>query len=219
MIEDGPQADVVQRQVAPDTLAGGEARRLTISRVYPAARAEVWDACTDAERLSRWFTPVTGELRPGGRYQLAGNASGTIERCDPPASFAASWEFGGSVARIEVRLTALTGTGTLLELAHIVPADAHWAQFGPGAAGVGWDLALTGLARYGLASRPDGPAATVKPDPVAWLDSAEGRELVALSSDAWCAADVAAGTPEADARAAAGRTTAAYTPVPPAPAS
>lgn len=218
MSEDGQQADVVRREVAPDMLAGVAARRLTIGRVYPAARAEVWDACTRPERISRWFTPVTGELRPGGRYQLTGNASGTIERCDPPAGFAASWEFGGSVARIEVRLTALTPAGTLLELAHTVPVDEHWAQFGPGAAGVGWDLALTGLARYGLAPHPGGPAAAAKPDPVAWLGSAEGRELVALSGEAWCAADVAAGTPEADAHAAAGRTAAAYTPAPPAPA-
>src|ERR1035437_10362960 len=28
-------------------------------------RGRVWDACTNAERLHRWYVPVTGDLRPG----------------------------------------------------------------------------------------------------------------------------------------------------------
>jgi hypothetical protein len=35
--------------------------------------------------------PISGDLRVGGRYRLEGNASGTIERWDPPRSFAATW--------------------------------------------------------------------------------------------------------------------------------
>ena len=58
--------------------------RSPISAVYDTTLDDLWDACTNAERIPRWFLPVSGELRDGGRYQLEGNAGGTIERCDPP---------------------------------------------------------------------------------------------------------------------------------------
>jgi uncharacterized protein YndB with AHSA1/START domain len=73
----------------------------------------------EPERIPRWFLPVSGELRAGGRYQLEGNAGGTIERCDPPTGFSATWEFGGSVSWIEVRLTVTGNGGTRLELEHV----------------------------------------------------------------------------------------------------
>jgi len=46
---------------------------------------------------------------------------------------------------------------------------------------------------------------------MAWAMSAEGREFMALASQRWCDASIAAGTDPADAHAAADRTTAAYT--------
>lgn len=123
---------------------------MIIRQRYAAPPADVWDAVTRPERLARWFPPVSGELREGGRYQIEGNASGTVQRCDPPTGFAASWEFGGQVSWIEVRLAGDQDGGTWLELEHIAaPDDAgHWASFGPGAMGVGWDLALHGLASH-----------------------------------------------------------------------
>jgi hypothetical protein len=61
---------------------------LTVSQTYEGTLDDLWDACTNPKRIPRWFLPVSGDLRVGGRYQLEGNASGTIERCDPPNSFA-----------------------------------------------------------------------------------------------------------------------------------
>jgi hypothetical protein len=49
---------------------------------------------------------------------------------------------------------------------------------------------------------------------MAWLGSENGREFVRRSSDDWCRASIDAGTNSAAARAAAARTTAAYTGVP-----
>src|ERR687895_2855880 len=88
----------VERRVGGRTLEAGEARSLTISRVYDTPPEDLWDACTNPERLPRWFLPVSGDLRPGGRYELQGNASGTIERCEPPHGLAATWEYGGGGA-------------------------------------------------------------------------------------------------------------------------
>ena len=62
-----------------------------LSRQYDTPVEDEWDSCTDPARISRWFLPVTGELRVGGRYQLQGNAGGRIESCDPPHGFSATW--------------------------------------------------------------------------------------------------------------------------------
>ena len=51
-------------------------------RAYDTTVTDLWEAITTPERLVRWFLPVEGDLKPGGRYQLKGNAGGTISRCD-----------------------------------------------------------------------------------------------------------------------------------------
>ena len=38
------------------------------SGIGDAAIDDVWDACTNPERIPRWFLPVSGDLRLGGRY-------------------------------------------------------------------------------------------------------------------------------------------------------
>jgi hypothetical protein len=91
---------------------------------------------------------VTGELREGGTYQLEGNAGGTVESCVAPNSFALTWEFGGMVSWLSVTFTEADG-GTILELVHEAPVDPEfWAQYGPGAVGLGWDGALLGLGMH-----------------------------------------------------------------------
>lgn len=207
MIDVKHQVSEVRRELGSRVLAAGEARVITISQTYPGSLADVWDACTNPERIPRWFLPISGELRVGGRYQLEGNAGGTVERCDPPRSFAATWEFGGQTSWIEVRLSEQPGEQVQLELEHVAHvADEFWNQFGPGAVGIGWDLALLGLALHlgsGEAMSPEEGAA--------WTVSEQGREFVALCSEQWRQASVAAGTPEPDAQGAADRCLAFYT--------
>jgi uncharacterized protein YndB with AHSA1/START domain len=188
------------------TVDDGTGRTMTLRRHYDADMADVWQACTEPERLARWLTPVSGDLRPGGRYQLQGNAGGEILRCEPPRRLAVTWEAPGDqpVTRVEAELTA-AGGGTDFELRHSGPVDpGFWAQFGPGAVGVGWDLALYALGLV-LAGEP-------QPDRVAGPGSSGYRELVTGSSQAWQAAAEAAGIPPDQAKAAADRTTAFYSP-------
>jgi uncharacterized protein YndB with AHSA1/START domain len=201
------EINAVRRVVGTRTLEAGEARVITVSRTYPARIEDVWDACTNAERIPRWFLPISGDLRLGGRFQFEGNAGGTIERCDPPHEIDATWEFGGDVSWVRLRLVAEAGERTRLELEHVAHVDdERWAQFGPGAVGIGWESGFFGLAQH-LGS---GPVAGAEAG-AAWMASDEGREFVTRSSEAWRAASVAAGTPEDEAAAAADRTTAAYT--------
>jgi uncharacterized protein YndB with AHSA1/START domain len=205
MIEVEEQVSAVARTVGSRVLEAGEARTVTIAQTYRATVDELWDACTDAERIPRWFLPIEGDLRVGGRYQLEGNAGGTILTCDPPKAFTATWEYGGDVTWIEVRISP-DGDGARLELEHIAHVDDERAlEFGPGAVGMGWDLGFIGLALH------LGGADVVDPQEVmAWTTSADGRRFMALSSEAWYEANVAAGTDAAVARASADRCLAAY---------
>jgi uncharacterized protein YndB with AHSA1/START domain len=210
MIDVAHQINAVRRRVGSRVLEAGEARVVTVSQAYDTEPDDLWDACTSAERIPRWFLPVSGELRLGGHYQLTGNASGTIERCDPPKSFFATWEYAGDVSWIDVRVVPEPDGTARLELEHIAHVDdERWAEFGPGAVGVGWDMGLLGLTGH-LSGTP----ALEPKDAMAWQLSAEGREFATLSSERWFEASVAAGTDEQAARAAADRTTAAYTATP-----
>ncbi len=197
----------VTRQLRDGERNGRPAKVLVASRVYDTGREDLWDALTSAERIPRWFLPVSGELRVGGRYQLDGNAGGLVERCEPPALLAVTWEYGDDVSWVEVRLVADRTDRTRLELEHTAhPTDEFWDQFGPGAVGVGWEMALMGLDEYlrtGMATSPE--------DAQAWSMSGEGVAFMTSSSDGWGAASVAAGTAPAVARARAARTTAFYT--------
>jgi uncharacterized protein YndB with AHSA1/START domain len=212
MIDVTHQVSAVARQVGARTLAAGEARVVTIGQAYPDPVDDVWDACTNPERIPRWFLPVSGDLRVGGRYQLEGNAGGTIERCDPPKGFGITWEYGGEVSWVEVRLTPTADGGTYFELDHVSHVDdERWGEFGPGAVGIGWDLGLVGLALHLTSGEGFDPSAGQ-----AWAASADGRRFMTLAGEAWFRADVAGGADPGAARAAADRTIAAYT-APPEP--
>jgi uncharacterized protein YndB with AHSA1/START domain len=202
----------VTREVTSRERDGREARVVVASRTYPTSIDDVWEAITSPERIPRWFLPVSGDLRLGGRYQLEGNASGEIVACEPPRQLSVTWEFGGEVSWLSIRLSAggddgTDGTdGTRLELEHSAHVDDRWGEFGPGAVGVGWDLALYGLAQH-LVSGAD-----LDPEEAqAWAASDDGKLFIRLSSDDWGRASVAAGADESAAAEAAGRTTAAYT--------
>ncbi|GGO62768.1 SRPBCC family protein [Nonomuraea cavernae] len=186
---------------------GAEVKTIVVSRRYDAAVEDVWDACTDAERIGRWFLPVTGDLRLGGHYQLKGNAGGEILRCEPPHLLKVSWVMGEApgLSEVEVRLTAEGGDATLFELRHTaqVPPE-MWSHYGPGAVGVGWDLAVLGLGLHlagGSISDPD-----------AWQRTDEARRFMTASGEAWGEAFQAAGAPPEQVAGAVARTLTFYVP-------
>jgi uncharacterized protein YndB with AHSA1/START domain len=201
---------MVTREVQLRDYEGRAAHVLAATCVYDTAIDDVWDAITNPERIPRWFLPISGDLRLGGRYQLEGNASGQIIACDPPRTLDLSWEFGGEISWVEVRLTQLSDGGTSLRLehiAHVQEPDEGWNQYGPGAGGVGWDLAMMlGLTPYLKTGATMGHEEAEQ-----WTLSDEGKDFIRRCSDDWCRASIASGTPEAAAREAAERTRAFYT--------
>jgi uncharacterized protein YndB with AHSA1/START domain len=190
---------------------GKPAHVVIATRSYDTDLSDLWDCISSAERLPRWFLPVEGDLRLGGRYQLKGNAGGTITACEPPRRLEVTWEFGGGTSWVKVRLAPQGKERTLLTLEHIAHVEGDfWDKFGPGAVGVGWDLGLHGLALH-IETR----APVDSTENEAWSMSPEGKTYITASSEGWRKASIAYGTPEADANAAAARTTAFYTGAPP----
>ena len=188
MIDIVNQISAISRQVTADT----DTVAVTLQRRYPAAVADVWNAITDPDRVRRWFLPLTGDLRPGGSFQLEGNASGEIISCEPPEHLAVT--FGGETSLVDVRLSA-DGEQTLLILEHSVPLSLAGSAAGALYVGPGWDGALMGVALY-----LDGQVAD---DPVAAANSPEAQQFCIESIDAWTAAVESTGSADADAIAAA----------------
>jgi uncharacterized protein YndB with AHSA1/START domain len=199
----------VTREVSDREHEGKPARAVIATRTYPTDIEDAWDAITSAERIPRWFMPITGELRLGGRYQLQGNASGTITECEPPRRLALTWEFSGQVSWVYVTLTEEDAEHTRLQLEHVALLDDEylkfWDEFGPGAVGVGWDLSILGLAAHLETGASVAPEAAEE-----WLASANYRDFVEASSRGWGEAAQAFGSPAEEVEQAVARTTGFY---------
>ncbi len=201
------QLAAVTRGIRTETRDGADSYVQTLEQTYPSPIDDVWDAVTSPERIARWFVPVSGDLRLGGRYQLEGNAGGEVLACTPPAdgsaSFRVSWGMGGDPSFLTVTLTT-TGDGTRLALEHVAGVDTlpsgMWEQFGPAGTGMGWDSILLGVSLHLTAPE------AVPGDKLAWQLSEEGRGFLRGSADAWTAAHVASGADPHAAQAAATQT-------------
>lgn len=167
--------------------AGGEDVSVVLRRSYPAEVEDVWEAMTDPDRLRRWFLPISGELRVGGKFQLEGNAGGQILHCEPPRLLKVT--FGGDTSIVELRLSS-EGDQTRLELEHTVPLEFAGSTAGALYVGPGWD---GGLLALGLFLR-----GIVTDDPVAAANSPEALEFSRQSVHAWTATVEASGTATAD---------------------
>jgi len=196
----------VTRAVETRERDGRTTKVVVASRDYSTTAADLWDALTNPERLPRWFLPVSGDLRLGGQYQLKGNAGGTITGCEPPKALAVTWEYGGQISWLTVTLQRQTDTTTRLTLEHMAHIDGHWEEYGPGAAGLGWDMALLGLGLHLDSGEQVDPKQAE-----GWFASAAGKDFLGVASADWGRASIAAGTPRDAALAAAERCRVAYT--------
>ena len=113
------EIEAINRTVGRRRIANGDGRSVVLRRSYDAPVEDVWDACSDPDRLKRWFGPVSGDLRLGGRFQIEGNAGGEILRCEPPRLLAVSWVYGDNPPdEVELRLTSEADGTTVVELEH-----------------------------------------------------------------------------------------------------
>ena len=197
----------VTRAVEDSTHEGTPVKVVVASRTYPTDVEDLWDAVTTPERIARWFSPVSGDLEVGGRFQVEGNAGGEVLTCDQPKHLAITWEFGGDTSWVDVHLEAVTAGATLtLRHAADVRDNEHMKTFGPGAVGVGWELGLMGLAEYLAAG-----TGVSHEEFEAWGASTDGQSLMTGAATAWGEADALVSDDPEASRAAARRTAAFYT--------
>ncbi|WP_432947969.1 SRPBCC family protein [Kribbella sp. CA-253562] len=176
------QITAVQREVSRT----GEIATVLMRRTYQSGPEDVWDALTDPERMARWFSPVTGELKVGGSFQIQGNAGGEILECEPPKRYKVT--FGGPESLLEVRLTPGPGDTTEFELEHSMANPPAPGGAGALYVGPGWDGAVAGLALYLNGDLGEDV------DPVKMANSPEVIEYNAQCIHAWTEAIRASGT-------------------------
>lgn len=194
----------VARSVASREVHGKPARAITLARSYDTTVDDLWDAVTQPERVRRWFLPVSGDLRLGGRFQLEGNAGGEITTCDAPNHLAVTWEIGADTSWVELRLSPEGAERARMALTHTALLSPHWDTYGSGATGVGWELGLVALTLY--LSDPN-----VELDEATLTAGAEGKSFMRGSSERWGEASIANGEDRAKALEAVKKTTAFYT--------
>lgn len=193
-------------QVIRKVATSGDSQQVIVERAFDTSAADLWDACTNPERLSRWFEPVQGDLALDGRYTLTGSGTeGDILRCEPPHRLAITWEYQGDVSHVDVDLAPTNAGRVVLRITHHSPPGEHWNTYGPGSGGIGWEDSLRALSLY-LA----GDARCAPDEMEAFASTPEGQELTRRAADAWSRADQEAGTPASAAAMRAQRTLAAY---------
>ena len=197
--------NAVERTVSYVERDGLPASTVSLKRSFAVTVEDLWDAVTNAERIPQWFLPVTGDLVLGGRYQLEGNAGGTITACEDLSHVALTWEFAGWVSWVDVEVASEGAAHSALTLTHTAHLSDHWDTYGPGAAGVGWEMGMLGLALH--LEQPDVPM----PDDAYFSTTPDGKSFIVDSSEEWGHASIAAGTDPEAATAAATQTTAFYT--------
>ncbi|WP_250447094.1 SRPBCC family protein [Actinotalea sp. C106] len=142
----------------------GDRFDLDFERVYATTVEDVWSAVTEPERLARWMSRYTGDLRLGGRWQGMESGgtvycSGTVTACDPPRRYVTTWEYAGEgPSAVEVTV-APHPEGAVLSLRHTGLVD---VDYGPG-----WQTYLEQLD----GDLPVAPSSVVdpeRPEGIAW---------------------------------------------------
>lgn len=195
------QLTEVTRTVTP----AKDGSTVSLAQTFAADPEELWSALTIGSHLEVWFGRASGEVIEGGSFELPDmETRGSVLAVEAPRRLLLSWESGASRSEMELLVTP-EGEGARFELRHTVPADAHWATFGPAAVGCGWDGAL-----YALALHLQDPSADLLPRLGAFAASPEGAEFTHSTADAWFQAHVASGADKKPARKASVRTAAFY---------
>jgi uncharacterized protein YndB with AHSA1/START domain len=123
----------------------GDRFRMVYEEVYDTDPDDLWEAITTPERLGRWMAHFTGELRLGGRWQVASDddgpwGGGEVTACERPTGFATTWHSTGEEpTELTVRLEPVAG-GTRLVLDHV---GVQSLFYGPG-----WQTYLERLVAY-----------------------------------------------------------------------
>ena len=106
-------------RIEKDGPEGGVA--VVLDRRYATDPADLWDACTDPDRLARWFAPVSGDLREGGSFTIHFDDADTphcrVVSCEAPTRLVWEWPVGGVATLVTVEVSP-DADGARLVLRH-----------------------------------------------------------------------------------------------------
>ena len=121
----------------------GDTVAVVFDRHYPTTPDDLWQACTDPERLARWFAPVSGDLRPGGRFTIhfddADTPSCRVVTCEAPTRLVWEWPVRDVPSLVTVEVSE-DGQGSRLVLRHDRLAAGQAAGYA-----AGWDTYVRAL--------------------------------------------------------------------------
>lgn len=117
-----------------------------VEDVYDTDIDDLWQACTNPERLARWIAEVSGDLRPGGTIHASFTSSwtgpGRIETCERPRHLLLTMEPGTEdESELEAWLTEEGEKTRLVVEERGLPLDRLHFH------GAGWQARLEDLAR------------------------------------------------------------------------
>ena len=182
MIDVRHQISAVERQVGRRTLAAGAGPGGDDQPELPRpGRGRM--GRLHQPRAAAPLVPAGHRRAPGGRslpaegQRRAAPSSAATRRTPSPLPGSTAARSAGSRCRITAE-----GERARLQLEHIAHVDdERWAEFGPGAVGVGWDLGFRGLAEH-LATGAD-----AEPEPSSGPPPRTGVRFMTESSEAWSA--------------------------------
>lgn len=135
-----------------------------VEDVYATDIEDLWDACTQPDRLARWIASVSGDLEPGGaftaRFTSGWEGSGRVDACDRPHRLlVTTWEdeSADQESTIEALLERVDGGTRLVIEERGVPLDQLPAY------GAGWQVHAEDLATHVLGQDRD-------EDEARWVD-------------------------------------------------
>jgi len=117
-----------------------------VEDVYDTDIDDLWEACTNPERLARWIAEVSGDLQVGGTVHAVFTSTwtgpATIEACDAPHHLLLTTEPGtDDESQIEAWLTAEgSRTRLVVEERGLPVGQLHFY-------GAGWQVHLEDLGR------------------------------------------------------------------------
>lgn len=128
-----------------------------IEEVYETDIDDLWEACTEPERLARWIAKVSGDLRLGGEFEAVFTSTwagpGRVDACEAPHHLLLTMEAGTpDEGQIELWLAAEGAKTRLMLEERGLPLGELPAH------GAGWQAHVEDLGRVlaGETPHPDG---------------------------------------------------------------
>jgi uncharacterized protein YndB with AHSA1/START domain len=113
----------------------GDTASLHLVREYPTDVADLWNAVSTPERVSRWFARVEGDFALGQEFTLHfddGTAQFEVLTCEPPERAQVAWKRADGASTVTVQVSANGNGSSRLVLEHTGLPIADAPQYGTG---------------------------------------------------------------------------------------